>query len=121
MVVGDQLRDRRLVEQLGVVVPRERDAALLLDAVQGQVELRREVGPRIGDIGAGRVGLAGVVLVDEPHLEERREIEPPRELQRIDDELERRVLMLVGEKRIRLLPCDQRCERVVGAHFAAQC
>ena len=107
--VAREALDRRPVEEVAVVLPGAGEAGGGLGQAQGEIEFGRHA--LRGQRGEGEArqlqGAAGRVLEDEHRLEERRPAPVPLGVERLDDLLERQVLVGEGVEGGRAHPGEQ--------------
>ena len=114
--VARELLDERGVEEILVVREVEAEVRAAIPAVDAEIEHGRAPAEvdLLAAVGARRL------LVDVHHLEQRRAAEAALEAERVDDQLERCVLVIVCRERVCLLAGEQRGERVVVALLVPQ-
>jgi hypothetical protein len=121
MVHGEAL-DGGAIEAVGAVLPAR------LDRIAGLVDEQRQVEPRPADLRVQRLDREPRqrerhrrhVAQREHHLEQRRRVGVARRAHRLDDVVERHVLVIVGRQARRADPRQQRAEAGVVVDLHAQ-
>ncbi len=121
LVVRDDALDGRAVEEIGVVFERPEQAAFALFERHVQVDLRR-AGADIDrlDVESWQLEGARRVLQRQQHLAERRAAEIAFRLQRLDELVERQLLMRVAIEAHFADACQQLAKRRIAADVGPQ-